>query len=259
MVIVNKKIIVLIPARMGSTRLKDKILLDINGKTMIQRIYENVKNKTNFDVYVAAGDQIIVDEVEKFGGKAIITDRDLLSGSDRIAQALERIEEKNNIKYDIVVNFQGDAVNTRPEIINDLVDLLLNTDADITTPCMLMKKELHDESSSVKIATAFTEGKDTARALYFSRNRVPFDRDTEVLDIYHHIGIYVYKAQALKQFVKHPKGILETRECLEQLRALENGMTIWTKLVKNLKIIEAAPADIDLQDELDECRKYIKD
>lgn len=251
------KAVVIIPSRMKSTRLPNKPLADINGKTMIQRIYENVTKSTGLPVYIAAGDQEIVDHVNEFGGKAVLTDPKLPSGSDRIAAALNTIDPDGS-KYDVVVNFQGDAVNTRPEIISDLIDLQQRTGADITTPGMIMDRNLHNDPGAVKIAAGFTKEKKEARCLYFSRSRVPFDRDTDVLDIYHHIGIYVYKAEALKTFVSKPKGVLESREELEQLRALENGMTIYAKLVDKLKIIDEAPADIDTPHELEEMRKWVK-
>jgi len=252
------KTIVIIPARLASSRLPKKILLDINGKTMIQRIYENVTAMTDYEVLIAAAENETVEHVNSFGGKAVMTDPDLPSGSDRIAAALSQIDPKGD-KYDIVVNFQGDAINTNPQIINDLVELLKATDADLTTPGMIMDRDLHEDPNAVKIVAGFEEDKDEAKCLYFTRNRAPFDRSGEVKDLYHHIGIYAYKAEALKKFVSLPVGVLENREKLEQLRALENGMSIYAKLVKKLKLIEDAPADIDTQEELEETRKYIRD
>ncbi len=252
----NKKVIVLIPSRLASTRLPNKPLADINGKPMIVRIYENVIKTTGFDVCVAAGDKAIYDAIVSAGGKAVLTDPDLPSGSDRIKAALDEIDPDGN-KYDIAVNFQGDAINVRPDLITQLVDLQSETNADITTIGMIMDKNLHNESSAVKIAMGLKSGQDSARALYFSRAAIPFDRDTQTGDLYHHIGIYCYKADALKAFVNHPVGILEKREGLEQLRALENGMTIYAKIVEDLKIIKDAPADIDTEEELIETRKFV--
>ena len=253
----NKKVIVLIPSRLASTRLPNKPLADINGKTMIEWIYKNVTEKTGYEVAVAAGDQEIIDTVNAAGGKAILTDPALPSGSDRIAAALDVIDP-DGTKYDVVVNFQGDAINTHPSIITELVELLEKTDADLTTCGMIMDPKLHNDPSSVKIAMGLKNGETEGRCLYFSRENVPHDRDGEPGDKYHHIGIYVYKAAALKKFVACDKGILETRESLEQLRALENGMTIYAKIVDQLKMIPEAPADIDTQEELDEMRKYLK-
>ncbi|MBN2675964.1 MAG: 3-deoxy-manno-octulosonate cytidylyltransferase [Alphaproteobacteria bacterium] len=251
------KVIVLIPTRMGSTRLPNKPLKDVNGKTMIHRIYENVTTMTNFPAYVAAGNQEIIDEIEKIGGKAILTDPNLPSGSDRIAAALKTIDPTGE-KYDIVVSFQGDAINTHPRIITELVELLEKSGADITTPVMTMAKENYDDPGAVKTAVGFKDGQDTARALYFSRASIPFDREGKRGTLYHHIGIYVYKRQALLDFVSQPEGMLERREKLEQLRALEMGKTIFVKKIDSLKIINEAPADIDTPEELEACRKYIK-
>ncbi len=251
------KVIVLIPSRMGSTRLPNKPLVDVNGKSMIQRIYENVTKFTDFPVCFAVGDKEIVEHVEGFGGKAILTDPSLPSGSDRIASALKTIDP-DGTKYDVVVSFQGDAINTHPKIITQLVDLLNESGADITTPVMKMDKENYDDPGAVKTAVGFPDGKNSARALYFSRASIPFDREGRRQTLYHHIGIYVYKRQALLDFVSNPEGILEQREKLEQLRALELGKQIFVKLINDLKIIPEAPADIDTPDELEECRKYIK-
>ena len=135
--------------------------------------------------------------------------------------------------------------------------LLQKTEADITTPAQLMSPKNYDAPSSVKIAMGLKPGEMSARALYFSRAAIPFDRDGCILDLYHHIGLYVYRAEALKKFVASPQGILERREKLEQLRALELGMTIWVQLIKDLKLIAAGPADVDTPEELSEIRKVM--
>lgn len=250
------KTIVIIPSRLASTRLPNKPLSDINGKTMIGRIYENVSTRTNYPVYIAAGDKEIVDHIRSIGGKAILTDPTLPSGSDRIAAALKEIDPTGQA-FDVVVNFQGDAVNTRPEIITELVELLEITGADITTPVMKMAVENIENPNSVKAVAGFTGDEKSARALYFSRATVPYDREGGRKDFYHHIGIYAYRASALKDFVAHPEGVLEQREKLEQLRALEMGKTIWVKLIEKLKIEEQAPADIDTPEELEQMRKFV--
>jgi len=251
------KVVVLIPSRLASSRLPNKPLADINGRTMIEWIYKNVSEQTGYDVAIAAGDQEIVDAIEKMGGTAILTDPALPSGSDRIAAALDVIDP-DGTKYDIAVNFQGDAVNTRPSIITELVELLERTDADLTTCGMVMDPKLHNDPNSVKIVAGLKEGETEGRCLYFSRANVPFDRDGKERDLYHHIGIYVYKTESLKKFVELEEGVLEKREALEQLRALENGMTIYAKIVDQLKMVPEAPADIDTEEELIEMRKYIK-
>ena len=245
---------------MASTRLPNKPLLDINGKSLLQRVYENVKKYVPGDVYVAAGDQVIVDECKKFGAQAILTDPKLPSGTDRIAAALKEIDPSGD-KYDIVVNFQGDAVNVNPEINNQLIKIVEQSGCDIATVGMVFKsQEEIDSPNNVKIVMGLRDGETEGRCLYFTRAAAPFIRNPEKCsnhDFYHHIGIYVYNAKSLRKIVSLPVGVLEARESLEQLRALENGMVIRAKLVNNLKLNQEAPADIDTLEELEEARKYL--
>ncbi len=255
------KIVTMIPTRMASTRLPNKPLIDINGKTLIQRVYENVRKFVPGDVVVAAGDQSIVDECAKFGAKAILTDPSLPSGTDRIAAALKELDP-NGDKYDIVVNFQGDGLNVDPKVNNELIEMIERTDCDIATCGMVFKtKEDAENPTNVKIVMGLREGETEGRCLYFTRAVAPYTRNPEKCknqDLYHHIGIYVYKAASLKKFVEYPVGVLENRESLEQLRALENGMTIRAKIISKMVLDERAPADINTPEELTEALKYIK-
>ena len=255
------KIVTMIPVRMASTRLPNKPLLDINGKSLLQRVYENVKKYVPGDVYVAAGDQVIVDECKKFGAQAILTDPKLPSGTDRIAAALKEIDPSGD-KYDIVVNFQGDAVNVNPEINNQLIKIVEESGCDIATVGMVFKTQDEiDSPNNVKIVMGLRDGETEGRCLYFTRAAAPYIRNPEKCgnhDFYHHIGIYVYNAKSLRKIVSLPVGVLEARESLEQLRALENGMVIRAKLVNNLKLNQEAPADIDTLEELEEARKTIR-
>lgn len=255
------RVVTMIPTRMASTRLPNKPLIDINGKTLIQRVYENVKKVVPGDVIVASGDQVIVDECKKFGAPAILTDPSLPSGTDRISAALQQIDPKGE-KYDIVVNFQGDGLNVDPAVNNELIEMIERTDCDIATCGMVFKSfEDAENPTNVKIVMGLGEGETEARCLYFTRAVAPFTRNPEKCknqDLYHHIGIYVYKASSLKKFVEMPVGVLENRESLEQLRALENGMNIRAKVIKKMVLDERAPADINTPEELEEALRYIK-
>ena len=255
------KIITMIPVRMASSRLPNKPLLDVNGKTVLQRVYENVKNCVPGDIVIAAGDQILVDEAQKFGAKAILTDPSLPSGTDRIAAALHEIDP-HGTKYDIVVNFQGDGLNVDPKVNIPLIEMIEHTNCDIATCGMIFKNKADIiDPSMVKIVMGVEQNQTEARCLYFTRAAAPYIRDPQKCtnhDFYHHIGIYVYKAESLQKFVSLPVGILEKREALEQLRALENGMTIRAKLFDKIKLIEEAPADINTPDEYHEALKWIK-
>lgn len=255
------KVVTMIPTRMASSRLPNKPLVDVNGKSLIQRVYENVKKYVPGDIVVAAGDQVIVDECQKFGAKAILTDPSLPSGTDRIAAALKEIDPDGS-KYDIVVNFQGDGLNVNPEINNELIEMIERTGCDIATCGMVFKsQEAAECPTNVKIVMGLQKGETEGRCLYFTRAVAPYTRNPEKCqnqDLYHHIGIYVYKASSLARFVNLPVGVLEDREALEQLRALENGMIIRAKLIENMTLIEQAPADINTPEELKEALKYIK-
>ncbi len=254
------KVAVLIPTRLKSTRLPNKPLAVVNGKTLIQHVYEHaLKVHPAEDVYIAAGDREIVEEAKRFGAQCVLTDPSLPSGTDRIAAALKQIDPTGT-KYDIAISFQGDGINVDPALNLKLVDLMEKTNADLVTVGMKItdSSDICDPNH-VKIAMGVPEGKNYARALYFSRSAVPFNRDN-VADYdfaYWHIGIYVYKAAALHKFVSYPVGILENIEKLEQLRALENGMAIYALVVPSVKLIEDAPADINTPEELAEAQKYL--
>ena len=255
------KVAVLIPTRLKSTRLPNKPLAVINGKPLIQHVYEHaIAVHPEADVYIASGDREILEVAKTFNAKCILTDASLPSGTDRIAAALKEIDP-DGTKYDIVVNFQGDGINVNPRLNLELVDLMEKTGADMVTVGMkITKPEEINNPNYVKIAMGLRDGENFGRALYFSRSPVPFNRDAvPAYDFaYWHIGIYVYRAEALKKFVSAPVGVLENIEKLEQLRALENGMSIYAQIVDSIKLIEEAPADINTPEELLEAQKYMK-
>lgn len=255
------KVITMIPVRMAATRLPNKPLLDINGKSLIQRVFENVRKVIPGDVVVAAGDKAIVDECTKFGAKAVLTDPSLPSGTDRIASALKEIDP-DGTKYDIVVNFQGDNINVDPSVCLPLVKMVEDTGCDIATCGMVFKSEKDvNDPNMVKIVMGIKDGEDEGRCIYFTRAPAPFIRNPEKSkshNFYHHIGIYVYKAESLKRMVSLPVGVLEDREALEQLRAIEDGMTIRAKVIGGMKLVEEAPADINTMEEYEEAKKWIK-
>ena len=255
------KVITMIPVRMAATRLPNKPLLDINGKSLIQRVYENVRKVIPGDVVVAAGDQAIVDECAKFGAKAVLTDPKLPSGTDRIAAALKVIDP-NGDKYDIVVNFQGDNINVDPSVCLPLVKIVEDTDCDMATCGMVFKSERDiNDPNMVKIVMGIKDGESEGRCLYFTRAAAPYIRNPEkskTHNFYHHIGIYAYKLSSLRKMVSLPVGVLEDREALEQLRLLEAGMEVRAQIVSGIKLIEEAPADINTPEEYEESKKWIK-
>jgi len=259
----SPKVVTLIPARMKATRLPNKPLLDVNGKSVIHRVCENAKAYIQGDLYVAAGDQEILDECKKIGVNGILTDPSLPSGTDRIAAALREIDPSGT-KYDIVVNFQGDGLNVDPRVNLPLIKMIESGSCDIATCGMVFKNQSDVENpTNVKIIMGLRDGEIEGRALYFTRAVCPYTQNPDKIknkDFYHHIGVYVYSAKSLNKMVSLPTGVLEVRESLEQLRALENGMTIRARLItqSDMKLIPEAPADVNTPEELELARKYIK-
>ncbi|HEX9448548.1 MAG TPA: 3-deoxy-manno-octulosonate cytidylyltransferase [Dongiaceae bacterium] len=232
--------VILIPARLGSTRLPNKPLADIHGLPMIVQVWRRAMEADIGPVFVAAGEPEIVTAVEAAGGKAVLTDPDHPSGSDRIFEALGQIDPVG--RFDVVGNVQGDLPTIDPQLIRRAIDPLADPAVDIATLAVAISREdeRHDPNV-VKAVAAFTAGREIARALYFSRATVPANAGPH----YHHIGLYAYRRSALARFVALPPGILERREKLEQLRALEAGMRIDVALVDTLPLGVDTPADLD--------------
>jgi 3-deoxy-manno-octulosonate cytidylyltransferase (CMP-KDO synthetase) len=239
----TKKIIIIIPARLASTRLPNKPLAIIEGKTMIQRVYEQALKANLGEVVIATDGEKIANEIKKFGGKFILTNPDLQSGTDRIYSAYKLLKED----FDIIVNVQGDLPNIDPNVISECVNLALENDCDIATSASKISdiSEINNPNV-VKIALA-----QNGLALYFSRSAIPFSKNIND-DYFHHIGIYAYKKNALEKFINLKPSPLEKRESLEQLRALENGMKI------AVKIVNAHPLSVDTQEDLDKVINLIK-
>ena len=239
----KKKVIIIIPARLASTRLPNKPLAMIEGKTMIQRVYEQALKANLGEVIIATDGEKIANEIKKFGGKYILTNPDLQSGTDRIYSAYKLLKQD----FDIIVNVQGDLPNIDPNVISECVNLALENDCDIATVASKISdiSEINNPNV-VKIALA-----QNGFALYFSRSPIPFSKNIND-DYFHHIGIYAYKKNALEKFINLTPSPLEKRESLEQLRALENGMKI------AVKIVNAHPLSVDTQEDLDKVINLIK-
>lgn len=215
------KVIVILPARYGSTRFEGKPLADILGKPMIQHAYERSKRAENVDrVVVATDDQRIFDVVTGFGGEAVMTRSDHPSGTDRIAEAVEIL---GAAPEDIIVNVQGDQPAFNPKQVAEVARPLIDDpDLDMATPIIPTIDPLEiGNPNHVKVV--FDENQN---ALYFSRAPIPWPREGDQSYYFKHIGIYCYRVRFLRQFVSLPEGRLERIERLEQLRALENGHRI---------------------------------
>lgn len=231
---------IIIPARLKSTRLPNKMILDICGKSLIQRVYEQAK-KSNADEVIVATDNIqIIEIIEKIGGVAILTSESHQSGTDRIAEAVQ------NLDLDFIVNLQGDEPLIDPQIINQILNLagkvefasamrIINNLADLNNP------------NIVKVITDKFDN-----AIYFSRSPIPFNRDSLLnLDYFQHIGIYGYSRSFLEIYSKLQETKLEKIEKLEQLRAIENGYKI--KMITT----EYKSIGVDTFEDLESVRKII--
>ncbi len=231
--------LILIPTRMAATRLPGKPLADIGGKPMIVRAWEQAV-KSGLPVAVAAGDQAIVDVIEAVGGRAVLTDPALPSGSDRALAALHALDPHG--EYDSVINLQGDMPLADPGIATACAALLHGeASCDIAT---LVAPELDASDRSnvdvVKAVLAIAEGERHGKALYFTRSTLYGDAP-----VWRHIGVYGYRREALEQFCAAPPSPLEKREKLEQLRALELGLSIWASVIGEAPISVDNPADLE--------------
>lgn len=239
--------VVMIPARLASTRLPDKPLADIGGLPMIVQVWKRAMEAEVGPVIVAAGDQAIVDSVIEHGGQAVMTDPALPSGSDRIRAALDTVDAER--RYDRVVNLQGDLPTIDPALIRAVLKPLDVLDTDIGTLATPITDPVErDDPNVVKAIIAFDpDHENLGRALYFTRATAPSGPGP----VYHHIGIYAYRRDALERFSSLPPSPLERRERLEQLRALENGMTIGAARV------DTVPLGVDTSDQLAEARRIL--
>jgi 3-deoxy-manno-octulosonate cytidylyltransferase (CMP-KDO synthetase) len=239
---------VVIPARYGSSRFPGKPLARLGDKPMIQQVYERVRGARGVNrIIVATDDKRIQDVVLGFGGEAVLTGKDLRTGSDRVAFVAR------TVSADVYVNLQGDEIPLAPSFLEDLILPFTNSDADVGT----LKQALTDERdlldpNVVKVVTDVH-----GNALYFSRSPVPYLRDrgtgeSRLVPGLHwkHLGIYAYTAAALARFAELPSGTLEVTEQLEQLRLLEAGMRIrvWETTLSSLRI--DTPADLEKADQI---------
>jgi 3-deoxy-manno-octulosonate cytidylyltransferase (CMP-KDO synthetase) len=232
--------IVVIPARMASTRLPGKPLADIAGEAMIVRVWRQAVAAHVGPVVVAAAEEEIAKAIRAAGGVAVLTDPDLPSGSDRVFEALEETDPDS--KHDVVVNLQGDLPALDPADIRAVVDALAATGADIATLAAEIDDEAdYDNPSVVKPVVVWDTTGKRGRALYFTRARAPAGDGA----LFHHVGIYAYTRKALAHFVKLAPSTLEKREKLEQLRALEAGMTIAIARVDKVPLSVDTPADLE--------------
>jgi 3-deoxy-manno-octulosonate cytidylyltransferase (CMP-KDO synthetase) len=241
----KNRTLVLIPARMASTRLPGKPLLDIAGVPMIVHVLRRAESAGIGRVAVATDTPDIAAVVTAHGGEAVMTRADHASGSDRIFEALETLDSRR--EAEIVVNLQGDFPTILVENIRDVLPPLEDPAVDIAT----LAAEIHDEEEAtnpnvVKAVGSVIAGR-RMRALYFTRATAPTGDGPR----YHHIGLYAYRRAALERFVKLPPSPLEKQERLEQLRALEAGMRI------DITVVDTVPRGVDTPADLETARRIL--
>jgi len=250
----NKKIICVIPARYGSERLPGKVLYKIDGKTILQRVYERAEAIGFEKIYIATDSEKIGKECKRFGGKVVFTSENCRTGSDRVAEAVKKIKDK----IDIVVNIQADEPFIPSEAIREPLEIMLKDSSILiaTAATKIRKKEELYNTNVVKVVI----DKD-GNALYFSRSLIPYprvyfneDRLSRLKKVvfYKHIGVYLFRKAFLEKFSKMGTGFLESIEKLEQLRIIENGYKIKTVIVK-----EDSPC-VDTIEDIERLKKYEK-
>ncbi len=241
--------LVVIPARYNSVRFPGKPLAIIAGKSMIRHVYERAKAASHIkEVFVATDDYRIYSAVEEFGGIACMTSDKHLSGTDRVAEALEKIDTLGYSlrEEDVVINVQGDEPLIDPKLIDELALLMSQATMPMATFAKPIYKKMEIENPNV-VKVVFDMQKD---ALYFSRSPIPFQRGDA--RYYKHIGIYGYRKGFLKKLTSLPQTPLEQSEQLEQLRAIENGYKI------RIAITESETLGVDVPEDIERVEKWIK-
>ncbi|ALA17045.1 MULTISPECIES: 3-deoxy-manno-octulosonate cytidylyltransferase [unclassified Chelatococcus] len=237
--------IVLIPARLASTRLPDKPLADIGGEPMIVHVMRRAEEAGIGPVAVATDAPAIAEAVTRAGGRAVMTRPDHQSGSDRIHEALESLDPEG--RHDIVVNVQGDLPTIDPRVITASTRPLVDPAVDIATLAAIITREEERTEPSVVKAIGSEIAPGHLRALYFTRATAPYGEGP----LLHHIGLYTYRRAALARFVALPPSPLERRERLEQLRAVEAGMRI------DIVVVDDVPLGVDTPHDLERARAML--
>lgn len=236
----SKKIVVVVPARYGSSRFPGKPLAELAGKSMLKRVYDiatkAIENMPHADVVISTEDKRILQHAQGFNAKVVMTSKECETGSDRALNACAQLSEIP----DIVINLQGDAPLTPPQFVEAIINTLINNeDIDVATPITQLSWQALDDLRQRKQSNPFsgtTVITDKQKnALWFSKNIIPAIRSEEkmrqtqtISPVFRHIGLYGYQFNALKKFVHLPIGHYESLEGLEQLRMLENTMSIKT-------------------------------
>ena len=240
------KTLVIIPSRLSATRLPGKPLLKINGLSIISHVFKKAEEANIGEVIVATGDQEIIDDVKKNGGQAILTNNQHQTGTDRIYEAIEKIDNSN---IDLVMNLQGDEPLMNINDIRNLNNQMIKNNAELgTLASNILEKEFYQNQNIVKVITNeslnnsnFPEAIDFMRKISDSRKNV-----------YHHLGIYCYQKETLKNFISFNQSSNEVKHKLEQLRALDNNIKI------NVALAKSSPIGVDTEEDLMAIKKIME-
>ena len=242
---IDPRILVLIPARMAATRLPGKPLADIAGLPMIVHVLRRAEAAGIGRVAVATDTDEIAAVVTAHGGEAVMTRTTHPSGSDRVHEAMQKLDPEG--KAEIVINLQGDFPTITPQTIREVLPPFADPAVDIVTLASQIHTEEEDLAPSVVKAVGSPIGPRRLRALYFTRATAPYGNGPR----YHHIGLYAYRRAALERFVSLPPSPLELQESLEQLRAVEAGMRI------DIMIVDSVPRGVDTPPDLETARSIL--
>jgi 3-deoxy-manno-octulosonate cytidylyltransferase (CMP-KDO synthetase) len=236
------KIVAAIPARYAATRFPGKLMQILRNKPIIRHVYDNTVATGLFnDVFVVTDSELIYNEISNNDGKAIMSKRAHESGSDRIVEAIEYMD------VDVIVNVQGDEPFIKKEPLEKLVRLFNDPAVQVASLMRKISKEEATNPNNVKVVVD-----KNGDALYFSRSPIPFQRNNEIsVDYYLHVGVYGYKKEALLRFTKWPQSVLEKTEKLEQLRYLDNGISIRMAETDYINIA------IDTSEDLEKAKKLL--
>lgn len=238
--------LIVIPARMQATRLPNKPMADINGEAMIVHVWRRAMSAETGRVVVATDADEIFDAIRKAGGEAVMTRADHASGSDRVFEAVSKIDPDADAEF--VVNLQGDLPTLDPKLVAACLKPLAQKGPDIATLAAEIREPGERDNPNVVKVVGTPISKGHLRALYFTRATAPSGEGP----LYHHIGIYAYRRFALERFISLPPSPLEKREKLEQLRAIEGGMRI------DVAVVDTVPLGVDTPADLDRARRLLK-
>ena len=240
------KTLIIIPSRLSATRLPGKPLMKINGLSMISHVFKKAEEANIGDVVVATEDQEIIDDVKKNGGQAILTQKEHKTGTDRIYEALQKLEYKN---IDLIMNLQGDEPLINIDDIKKLNNQMIKNQSQIGTLASEIKdKAIYQNENVVKVNTkGQLNDLNFLEAINFTRKILKQDKN-----VYHHLGIYCYRKEALKDFVLYNQSTNEIKNSLEQLRALDNNIRI------NVALAKSSPIGVDTEEEFLAIKKIME-